>query len=104
MDLATQIKVARTKLNLSQSQMAKAWGVPVRTLQQWEQAKQVPRGFALAKLREILDPILADKPAAPASSEPLKAATPGPSPSAIPPEPIPPAPRSKKPRIAPKQP
>ena len=73
MDLANEIKAARTRLGLSQSQAAKTWSVPVRTLQQWEQAKQVPRGFALAKLREILDAILVGKPLVPASSAAMAA-------------------------------
>ena len=68
MSLATEIKEARAKLGLSQSQAAKAWGIPVRTLQTWEQEQSSPRGLALKTLRQILDAALsADKPAALAS-------------------------------------
>ena len=57
-DLSTEIKDARAKLGLSQSQAAKAWEVPVQTLQNWEHGRNKPRGFALKHLRSILDKIL----------------------------------------------
>ncbi len=58
MELSTEIKQARQKLGLSQSQAAKAWEVPLRTLQAWEQRTNAPRGFALKHLRGILDTVL----------------------------------------------
>ncbi len=54
--LATQIKAARERLGLSQSEAAAAWGVPVRTLQKWEQSSSTPRGETLARLWPILFP------------------------------------------------
>lgn len=86
MSLATEIKEARVKLGLSQSQAAKAWDIPVRTLQTWEQEQASPRGLALKTLRQILASVEA-KPAAPASSA-----------SPVPPD-APAAPKSPRPRL-----
>ena len=58
--LRLKLKAARTKLGLSQSEAADLLKVPVRTLQQWEQDQQTPRGFALDALNEKLDKILAE--------------------------------------------
>jgi len=55
MDIADKIKLTREKLNLSQSQAAKAWGISVHTLQSWEQRQRAPRGLALRQLESILD-------------------------------------------------
>jgi DNA-binding transcriptional regulator YiaG len=60
-ELKGKLKAARAKLNLSQSQAAEAWGVPVRTLQGWERNQSTPRGFAFRALVEKLDAILASK-------------------------------------------
>ena len=69
MSLATEIKEARARLGLSQSQAAKAWNIPLKTLQKWEQGIRMPQGLSLPMLRQILDAALsADKPAHPASS------------------------------------
>lgn len=57
-ELQRKLKAAREKLGLSQSQAAKEWGVPVRTLQRWEQNQSTPHGFALKVLTEKLDAIL----------------------------------------------
>ena len=54
MELRVQIKNARTKAGLSQSQAAEAWGVKVKTLQKWERAETAPRGLALKALLEII--------------------------------------------------
>lgn len=60
-ELATKLKAARERLNLSQSQASKAWGIPLKTLQSWEQDNSTPRGFALKVLEEKLDAILSEK-------------------------------------------
>lgn len=60
--LARQIKQARQRLDLSQSEASAAWEVPVRTLQKWEQAATTPRGETLDRLWEIFFPELADSP------------------------------------------
>ena len=57
-----QIQLARQKQGLSQSQAAKAWGIPVKTLQSWEQGKRHPRGLALSALRQIIDRALSNPP------------------------------------------
>ena len=54
--LASQIKQARERLGLSQSEAAEKWKVPVRTLQKWEQSASNPRGETLARLWPILFP------------------------------------------------
>jgi putative transcriptional regulator len=48
------VKRIRARLKLSQSGFAKLLGVPVRTLQQWEQGRQSPNaaGVSLLKLVE----------------------------------------------------
>lgn len=49
-----RLKAAREKLNLSQSQAASKWEIPVRTLQQWEQGQSEPQGLAKRALEAIL--------------------------------------------------
>jgi DNA-binding transcriptional regulator YiaG len=51
---AKQVKEARRRLGLSQSQAATKWGVNLRTLQEWEQAKILPRGETLLRLLPLL--------------------------------------------------
>ena len=53
-EIGDRLKAAREKLHLSQSQAAKAWGISVRSLQQWEQGQREPRGLALRALEAIL--------------------------------------------------
>lgn len=54
--LSSQIQQARERLGLSQSEAAKAWGVPLSTLKKWEQATRTPRGETLDRLWPILFP------------------------------------------------
>lgn len=61
-ELRRKLKAAREKLALSQSQAAKEWGIPLRTLQNWEGDHQTPRGLALAALEKLLDAILSSPP------------------------------------------
>lgn len=56
MDFSTQIKAARTRAGLSQSQAAEAWGVPKRSLQEWEQGASKPNAENLLKLLPQLSP------------------------------------------------
>lgn len=58
-ELASKLKDARSKLGLSQSKAAAAWGIPLKTLQAWEIDQHTPRGFALNAIMEKLDAILA---------------------------------------------
>jgi len=67
-ELRRKLKAARAKLALSQSQAAAAWGVPLRTLINWENDQQTPRGFTLTALQAKLDAILAE----PAKKSPRK--------------------------------
>ena len=62
MELSKEIAQARANLGLSQSQAAKVWEVPLKTLQGWEQGMHKPRGLALKHLRQILDTAMAAKP------------------------------------------
>jgi putative transcriptional regulator len=43
----------REKLNMSQSQFADHFGIPVRTIQEWEQGRRVPSGPMQAFIRVI---------------------------------------------------
>ncbi|MGQ0655632.1 MAG: helix-turn-helix domain-containing protein [Betaproteobacteria bacterium] len=45
------IRRIRDGMKMSQSQFAEHVGVPVRTLQQWEQDRQAPRSSAIALLK-----------------------------------------------------
>ncbi len=50
-EVPRDVKAIREKAGLSQSAFAALLGVSVRTLQDWEQGRRVPRGPALALLR-----------------------------------------------------
>jgi putative transcriptional regulator len=54
MTIAEQIKTARQRAGLSQAQAARAWGVSLRTLQEWEQGRSEPRGGTWETLRAKL--------------------------------------------------
>ena len=60
-ELRNNLKAAREKIGLSQSQAAKAWGIPLRTLISWENDERTPHGFALKAITEMLDGILNGK-------------------------------------------
>ena len=49
-----RLKAARAKLNFSQDDAAKKWGISVKTLRHWEQGQREPRGLYLEKLEAIL--------------------------------------------------
>ena len=59
--LRVQLKAARAKLGMSQSQFAKHLDLPVRTLQSWEMNRNTPHSFALKALETKLAEILAEK-------------------------------------------
>lgn len=48
-----QLLAARTQAGLSQSEFARATGVSVRTLQEWEQGRKVPSGAARSLLKLV---------------------------------------------------
>ena len=54
MDIANRIERARNALGVSQEQAAKKWGVSLRTLQNWEQGVNAPRGLGLVALRQMI--------------------------------------------------
>ncbi len=60
-ELRNKLKAAREKSGLSQSQAAKKWGIPLRTLISWENDQRTPQGFALKSIMELLDGILSGK-------------------------------------------
>lgn len=53
-DLSTQLKEARTKLNLTQAQAAELWKIPLATLKGWESGQLKPRNFSLPSLHQLL--------------------------------------------------
>jgi DNA-binding transcriptional regulator YiaG len=59
--VASKLKLARQKLELTQEGMAEKLGVPSQTLISWEQDRRTPRGLALTALNQRLDKILASK-------------------------------------------
>ena len=48
-----QLMALRTQAGLSQSEFARATGVSVRTLQEWEQGRKIPSGAAQSLLKLI---------------------------------------------------
>jgi putative transcriptional regulator len=48
-----QVLAARTQSGLSQSAFARATGVSVRTLQEWEQGRKIPSGAAQSLLKLV---------------------------------------------------
>ncbi len=48
-----QLLAARSQSGLSQSEFARATGVSVRTLQEWEQGRKVPSGAAQSLLKLV---------------------------------------------------
>jgi putative transcriptional regulator len=48
-----QLLAARTQAGLSQSEFARATGVSVRTLQEWEQGRKTPSGAARSLLKLV---------------------------------------------------
>ncbi len=48
-----QLMAARSQSGMSQSEFAKAAGVSVRTLQEWEQGRKVPSGAAQSLLKLV---------------------------------------------------
>jgi putative transcriptional regulator len=48
-----QLMAARAQSGLSQSEFARATGVSVRTLQEWEQGRKVPSGAAQSLLKLV---------------------------------------------------
>ena len=51
--LQWQLMALRTQSGLSQSEFARATGVSVRTLQEWEQGRKIPSGAAQSLLKLI---------------------------------------------------
>ena len=47
------VRVARSKLGLSQGSFAEAFGVSVATIRNWEQGRREPKGAALVLLNVI---------------------------------------------------
>ncbi len=48
-----ELRQMRKKLGMSQSQFSKAFQIPVRTVQDWEQGKRYPEGPARVLLKVI---------------------------------------------------
>ena len=54
MEISERIKQLRKNTGLSQSKFAARFGVPVRTLQQWEQGQSAPPEYVLRMMAYIL--------------------------------------------------
>ena len=54
MDLSYRIKELRQKTGLSQSKYSAKFGIPVRTLQQWEQGISAPPEYLVRMMAYIL--------------------------------------------------
>jgi DNA-binding transcriptional regulator YiaG len=53
---ATTLKDYRERRRFTQEEAATKLGVSVRTLQNWEIARNMPRGFGLSALLRVLSP------------------------------------------------
>ena len=54
MDIAVRIKELRKKTGLSQSKFSAKFGIPVRTLQQWEQGISAPPEYLVRMMTYIM--------------------------------------------------
>jgi transcriptional regulator with XRE-family HTH domain len=57
-ELASKLKLVRSKLDLTQQELADKLPVPLPTLIKWENDLRTPRGFALKALEEKLQALL----------------------------------------------
>ena len=53
---AKLLKDYRERRRFTQEDAAKHWGVSLRTLQNWEIARNMPRGFGLTAILKVLRP------------------------------------------------
>ncbi|WP_026521302.1 helix-turn-helix domain-containing protein [Butyrivibrio sp. VCB2001] len=54
MDISERIKELRKKTGLSQSKFSSKFGIPVRTLQQWEQGISAPPDYVVRMMGYIM--------------------------------------------------
>ena len=54
MDISERIKELRNKTGLSQSKFSARFGIPVRTLQQWEQGISAPPEYVIRMMAYIM--------------------------------------------------
>ena len=54
MDISEKIKELRKKTGLSQSKFSSKFGIPVRTLQQWEQGISAPPDYVIRMMAYIM--------------------------------------------------
>ena len=54
MDVSDRIKALRKKTGLSQSKFSAKFGIPVRTLQQWEQGISAPPEYLVRMMAYIM--------------------------------------------------
>ena len=54
MDISDRIKELRKKTGLSQSKFSAKFGIPVRTIQQWEQGISAPPEYLLRMMSYIM--------------------------------------------------
>ena len=54
MDISVAIKELRKKTGLSQSKFSAKFGIPVRTLQQWEQGISAPPDYLIRMMAYIM--------------------------------------------------
>ena len=54
MDISERIKELRKKTGLSQSKFSSKFGIPVRTLQQWEQGISAPPDYVIRMMAYIM--------------------------------------------------
>lgn len=54
MNMSDRIKELRKKTGLSQSKFSAKFGIPIRTLQQWEQGISAPPGYLVRMMAYIM--------------------------------------------------
>ncbi len=54
MDISDKIKELRKQTGLSQSKFAAKFGIPVRSLQQWEQGRSAPPEYLVRMMSYIM--------------------------------------------------
>lgn len=74
-ELRAKLKAARKKLEFTQNEAARAWGVPLSTLICWENDQRTPAAYSLRMLNDMLDSILREDTLPPRTAAPKKKRT-----------------------------
>ena len=55
MDNKDKIKELRKQLGLSQAKFAEKWGIPKRTIEDWEAGKREVKGYIVSMMHKVVE-------------------------------------------------